>query len=89
MGKLAGGLRFAPLPGSLHSIWERKFGRGESGAGCGMDPADAAKRIIAAAGKGKKNIHTHALSRIVFWLQPAAAPLLKKLLYYAKVKKFE
>lgn len=89
VGKLAGGLRFAPRPGSLHSIWERKSGEPGKAAASGMDPAVAARKIVAKAARGCKNIHTHPVGRIIYWFHPLALPVLRRLLYYAKLKTFQ
>lgn len=92
VAKLACGLRFPPQEGSLHSMLQQKLspkGKDNIARG-GMSPKIAAKMIISSASKGKKNIHTHIVEgRIVFYFNPFITPVLKKLLYYLKVRKFK
>ena len=91
VAKLANGLRFPPPAGSFHSNLQQRLIRGEKKKDIikgGMNPRIAAKKIIIAASKRKKNIHTHIVEgRIIFYLNAFIAPILKKLLYYLKVNK--
>ncbi len=53
----------------------------------GMNPKKATKKIISAASRRRKNIHTHLEGRFIFLLNSMLPLLLEKLLYYFKVKK--
>lgn len=54
--------------------------------GKGMNPENAAKIIVAAASRKKRNIHTHISGQIIFWCNPLLGPIFEKILYHAKVK---
>lgn len=92
VAKLSGGLRFMPPPGSFHAFLQQKLMRKDKENNMikgGMSPEIAAKKIILAASRRKKNIHTHIWEGwIIFYLKAFIAPILKKLLYYSKVKEF-
>jgi len=52
----------------------------------GMSPETAAKKIISAAGRNKKTIHTHPEGRLILWINSIWPGLLENLLYRLKLK---
>lgn len=88
--KLSAGMRSPPVPGSLHYLVQERLGRGRGGAILGgADPRLAAERIVRACSRRKYTVDTWPVGgRALRYLGGVMGPILRRGLYYAKVKSF-